>query len=257
VCSNNNNNKRKSAVELLQESKAYYVKSEHVLKSVGHHVRLAPRPKTHQRTVSLDKPALTSPRLPERSCSQSPPPLPPKSPRVVVGGRPRSKTMVLPSVARRQTSCDVQMRLRQLLSHSSSTDREIIGNGYRRLSDEDARRLDDQRWLDEDDSSAFDSKTVRRTYTLFVDVLVSRCGANRCKLLEILVPVEFLTIIIWNGFLFFRLILKVVLQSSYLNQRTQSSVNCACVICAEIRNVLRNRINIWSFFSGFEVIFLK
>jgi hypothetical protein len=181
----NNNNKRKSAVEMLQESKAYYVKTEHVLdkkqvlRNIGH-LRLAspqllppppPRPKTHQRTVSLDKAALLMqqqqqentppPRIPERSCSQSPPPLPPKSPRIAVC-RPRAKTMVLPPLARKMiNNCDVQMRLRQLLTHSS-TDREVISNGYRRLSDEDARRIDreDEMWLNEDDSPPFDSKTV-------------------------------------------------------------------------------------------------
>lgn len=177
------NYKRKSAVEMLQESKAYYVKSEHVLdkkqvlKNIGH-LRLAspallppPRPKTHQRTVSLDKAALMlqqqqqentpPPRIPERSCSQSPPPLPPKSPRIAVC-RPRAKTMVLPPVARKTiNNCDVQMRLRQLLTHSSA-DREVISNGYRRLSDEDARHIndEDEMWLNEEDSPPFDSKTV-------------------------------------------------------------------------------------------------
>ncbi|XP_059482927.1 uncharacterized protein LOC132201063 [Neocloeon triangulifer] len=169
-----NNNKRKSAVEMLQESKAYYVKSEHVLdkKQVlrhSDHLRvqaspvLAARSNKHHRTASLDKVALLQentpppPRVPARSCSQSPPPLPPKSPRIAPG-RPRAKTLVLPPVARnRQANCDVQMRLRQLLSHPDHT-----VNGYRRLSDDDASRIghDDHVWLNEEDSNAFESRTV-------------------------------------------------------------------------------------------------
>ncbi|XP_065337144.1 uncharacterized protein LOC135937814 isoform X1 [Cloeon dipterum] len=192
VNSNNNNNtncgsnKRKSAVELLQESKAYYVKSEHVLdaKQVlragvhGGHLRSAPLPprqkashQHHQRTVSLDKAAFlenTPPRLPERSCSQSPPPLPPKSPRIAPG-RPRARTLVLTGGRRPVANGpDVQMRLRQLLSQPS-LDRD---NTYRRLSEDDhptssllrSRHShdddEDEIWLQDDDSSAFESKSV-------------------------------------------------------------------------------------------------
>ncbi|KAF4518814.1 hypothetical protein B566_EDAN008143 [Ephemera danica] len=203
--------KRKSAVELLQESKAFYVKSEHVLdkkqelKNSGHlHVtspavdlflrapangcgggKLSSSPPSagHQRAMSLDKAAFNSlpPRLPERSGSHSPPPLPPKSPRVAAV-RPRARTVT--EIRRSHSHADdVQMKLRRLLSSSSSVEpgQQVenkprrAGPRYRRLlddedDDEDAACLELELSLGEleragdccfDDSSPpFDSKTV-------------------------------------------------------------------------------------------------
>jgi hypothetical protein len=208
--------KRKSAVELLQESKAFYVKSEHVLdkkqelKNSGHlHVTspavdlflrapangCGPKPVSssppsgHQRALSLDKAAFNSlpPRLPERSGSHSPPPLPPKSPRVAAV-KPRVRTVTEVRRSHSQCTDDVQMKLRRLLSSSSSVETGVTqeakprrtGPRYRRLlddedEDDDAACLELELSLGElergdccfeDTSPPFDSKTVSINHIL-------------------------------------------------------------------------------------------
>jgi hypothetical protein len=104
---------------MLQESKAFYVKSEHMQdKKLEHtsHFRssqMVPhRTKSHHRTSSLDQWSVMPQNSILRSRSQSPPPLPPKP-----SNRRRSKTGE--NHGKKQAKCDVQMQLRHLLSYTS------------------------------------------------------------------------------------------------------------------------------------------
>ncbi|XP_037084740.1 WAS/WASL-interacting protein family member 3-like [Pollicipes pollicipes] len=100
--------KRKSAVEMLQETKAFYVKSERVLdakQEMKHadHLQVSAAPLVRPPWVRhLSDPAQASPppppERPPRSTPEKPPPLPLRSPSGGVGGsggQPRS--LVTPS----------------------------------------------------------------------------------------------------------------------------------------------------------------
>ncbi|XP_043193857.1 protein FAM110A-like [Amphibalanus amphitrite] len=147
-----NNGKRKSAVEMLQETKAFYVKSERVLDSKqemkhADHLQVTaaplcrapwpprpysepppepappapppppPRPAALPPRLTPEKPPWKTPEKGVRGAADKPPPLPARSPGCAGPGRACRLLRGEPTVPERRRSGDsVQARLRQLLS---------------------------------------------------------------------------------------------------------------------------------------------